>query len=270
MLLRKDPCGIICIALTYTMLLHCLYVILFVMIIPLFNESFYGTLNGLIICTLAFFAFLSHARAAYFDPGFVSLTKRITDSSDGKITDNSSSLLKSEEEGWTVCNRCEINRPPRAHHCRICKRCVRRLDHHCPWVNNCVGEFNQKYFILFLFYIGATSIYAIIFTIWALIVFPQKTESQIIHSVVICVEACLFGIFVLTVFIDQVQSIAIDRSLIDTLKLDENARNAPQILPPKRVLFGKVFGPGPIFCWLCPCDSKKSSQFSNPIDMYRV
>lgn len=36
-------------------------------------------------------------------------------------------------EEWTVCSRCEAYRPPRAHHCRVCHRCVRRMDHHCPW-----------------------------------------------------------------------------------------------------------------------------------------
>ncbi|CAF1485342.1 unnamed protein product [Adineta ricciae] len=235
MLLRKDPCGIVCVTLTYAMLMHCLYVILFVMIIPLFNDNFYGTVNGVIICTLVFLAILSHGRAAYFDPGFVPLTRKLTDSPNGKITDSNNSLLKPNEEGWTACNRCEIYRPARAHHCRICKRCVRRLDHHCPWVNNCVGEFNQN-----------------------------------IHSVVICVEACLFGIFVLTVFADQVQSIITDRSLIDTLKLDQNAQMAPQILPPKRILFRKVFGSGPMICWLCPCDFKKPSQITASVDMYHV
>jgi hypothetical protein len=115
-----------------------------------------------------------------------------------------------------------------------------------------------------------TSLYTISFIIWSLISFPQKTESHIIHSIVLCIESCLFGIFVITVFVDQMQSIINDRSIIDTLKLDEDSRMTQKILPPKRVLFRKVFGPGPIICWLFPCDLKPSPQILEPPNMYNV
>ncbi|CAF1161710.1 unnamed protein product [Rotaria sordida] len=270
MLFRKDPCGIVCILLTYAMLLHCLYVILFVLIIPLFNESLYGTLNALIICSLIFLSILSHVRAAYSDPGFIPLPKKGLDFSDVTTNVDTNSSLKSNEIGWTICNRCDTYRPARSHHCRICKRCVRRLDHHCPWINNCVGEFNQKYFILFLFYIGLTSLYVISFVIWSLIVFPQSSEVQVIHSIVLCIESCLFGIFVITVFVDQMQSIINDRSLIDTLKLNENSRTVQRILPSKRILFQNVFGSSPMILWLFPCDLKSSNKIINSQDTYCV
>lgn len=37
--------------------------------------------------------------------------------------------------------------------------CVARFDHHCPWINNCVGANNLRYFITFLFSTSALCMY---------------------------------------------------------------------------------------------------------------
>ena len=58
---------------------------------------------------------------------------------------------------------CHVFKPERCHHCSVCNRCVLNMDHHCPWINNCVGFHNRKIFILLLLYSLANLYFFIIF-----------------------------------------------------------------------------------------------------------
>lgn len=72
------------------------------------------------------------------DPGYIKVGKGIS----------YSSLF--QKNSADVCTECKIVRPPRSRHCYYCGRCVYRYDHHCQWVNNCVGLYNNNYFFTFL------------------------------------------------------------------------------------------------------------------------
>jgi hypothetical protein len=55
-----------------------------------------------------------------------------------------------------LCPDCEIVRTPRSRHCGICNRCVERYDHHCPWLNTCIGVNNHAYFMVFILFLLAS------------------------------------------------------------------------------------------------------------------
>lgn len=50
------------------------------------------------------------------------------------------------------CDKCHNWKPDRAHHCSELNRCVRRMDHFCPWAGGIIGEGTHKFFIQSLFY----------------------------------------------------------------------------------------------------------------------
>jgi len=53
-------------------------------------------------------------------------------------------------EASSLCPDCEVIRTPRCRHCTLCLVCVDRYDHHCPWVNNCIGKGNFAQFYIFV------------------------------------------------------------------------------------------------------------------------
>lgn len=81
------------------------------------------------------------------------------------------SLFRHGQRKWW-CKKCNTFKPRHAHHCSNCRACVLELDHHCPWVNNCVGWRNHKYFLLFVGYAWLGCLWSTILIIYAFVSRP--------------------------------------------------------------------------------------------------
>jgi len=151
MIKKLDISGLACVLSTYILLIYADVVVIKFVILPQLKESLWSIIHIVLFNVLILILVFSHGKSVLTNPGFVDLPLFPLDFSDVMSGDSQPSTPNSENE-WTICRKCDIYRPPRSHHCKVCGRCVKKMDHHCPWINNCVGEKNQKYFIRFLFY----------------------------------------------------------------------------------------------------------------------
>ncbi|XP_030063765.1 palmitoyltransferase ZDHHC12 [Microcaecilia unicolor] len=134
----------------HTVLTWTVTLVLFLHSADLHHQKQFGDLSHpLLFVLLVLCSVLLYFAVSLMDPGYVTC--------DGNVK----VLVINEEQEEMVpqtpkvvhmrrCGYCMLQQPMRARHCKACQHCVRRYDHHCPWIGNCVGERNHPLFIIYL------------------------------------------------------------------------------------------------------------------------
>ncbi|KAJ7574053.1 DHHC palmitoyltransferase-domain-containing protein [Mycena floridula] len=114
------------------------------------------------------------------------------------------------------CARDEIVKPYRSHHCRICGTCVLKFDHHCPWIGQCVGARNHKFFINF-------NLAAFVFTSYTfgtLLGYNVNADGDVdVQEIVIIALSALFAVFTSTLLGSHIWLVWLGQSTVESMDI---------------------------------------------------
>lgn len=133
------------------------------------------------------------------------------------------------------------------------------MDHHCPWMNNCVGAGNQKHFLLFLLYALATSGYALGLVLYHFIMCLAEPVCDAYDTLTanlvraLLIIACASTLFTLSMIMNQFHGIITGLGTVDRMqrsRKEGRIRGRPEDFNPVR--WEDIFGSGSRFTWFLP------------------
>lgn len=206
---------------THFLIYGAVYIVNVHVLYPWFAFTPIGILHMFSFSCIMGLASISHWRAMTADPGAVP--------KDAQPLQDHLAALKASNRNMRRCHVSGIFKPLRAHYDREIQRCVVKMDHHCPWVNNCIGIANQKLFILFVGYVAIGSFYALVLLVGRWLSCSGKIELRAdfcdkvspesrVMLILLTIEALLFGLFTTCMACEQITSVMYNQTYIDRLQ----------------------------------------------------
>ncbi|KAH8112143.1 zf-DHHC-domain-containing protein [Phellopilus nigrolimitatus] len=119
---------------------------------------------------------------------------------------------------YRYCFKDGFVKPMRAHHCRTCATCVLMYDHHCPWIGQCVGAHNHKFFVNFLQWSSPWTLW----TFATLVALNARKDSDPgfnidPEQIVIIALSAIFSLFTVVLLAAHIQLIIVNQSSVESL-----------------------------------------------------
>lgn len=97
----------------------------------------------------------------------LALVVMLVDPTDPVVYQHQNAMAK----GWAfdegayelICTSCQTNVSKASKHCAHCARCIAHFDHHCKWLNTCIGGRNYPFFAALLGLLETTELVLVAF-----------------------------------------------------------------------------------------------------------
>ncbi|KAI0744588.1 zf-DHHC-domain-containing protein [Earliella scabrosa] len=133
---------------------------------------------------------------------------------------------------YRYCHKDGFQKPLRAHHCRACGTCVLKYDHHCPWVGQCIGARNHRFFMIFVFW-------ALLFCSWVFsTLIGLNARASMVRpnfdidpqKIVIMVFSGFFGIFTIALLVSHIFLITNNMTTVEQFGIQRMREREDRVL----------------------------------------